>query len=133
SPARRKHSRQAFVKPVVMRSRFALKLVTSHPECRSLVSSCGHAPGDAACRLQMLSLVSDTLTIERPLKKFGTAQPAPYCYELQSDHRLESVANMHTAADLHAHPRVSNRAGLKSRGRRERAKKYTTPSVSQRN
>jgi hypothetical protein len=32
---------------------------------------------------------------------------------------LESVANMHTAADLHIRPWFSNRAGLESRGRRE--------------
>jgi hypothetical protein len=28
----------------------------------------------------------------------------PYCYGLEYDNRLESVANAHTAADLHVRP-----------------------------
>jgi len=28
----------------------------------------------------------------------------PYCYEVEPDNRLESVANAHTAADLHVRP-----------------------------
>jgi len=39
---------------------------------------------------------------------------------------LESVANAHTAADLHVRPWVSNRADLESRGRREQ--EINTPS-----
>lgn len=50
-----------------------------------------------------------------------TEQPSSYCYELPTQLRLESVANAHTAADLHVRSRVSYRAGLKSLERRERA------------
>jgi hypothetical protein len=39
-----------------------------------------------------------------PLEKFDTELPSSYCYEFRSDNRLESVANAHTAADLHVHP-----------------------------
>jgi hypothetical protein len=48
------------------------------------------------------------------LRNFDTAHPFSYCYELQLQHRLESVANVHIAADLHVHPRLSNRADLES-------------------
>jgi hypothetical protein len=54
------------------------------------------------------------------LGNFDTKQPTSYCYKLPTQHRLESVANAHTAADLHVRPWVSNRADLESRGRRER-------------
>ena len=33
-------------------------------------------------------------------RNFDTELPSSYCYELQPDHRWESVANVHTAADL---------------------------------
>ena len=38
------------------------------------------------------------------LRNFDTELPSSYCYEFKSDNRLESVANAHTAADLHVHP-----------------------------
>ena len=38
------------------------------------------------------------------LRNFDTKPPPPYCYEFRSDNRLESVANAHTAADLHVRP-----------------------------
>jgi hypothetical protein len=38
------------------------------------------------------------------LRNFDTELPSPYCYGYRSDNRLESVANAHTAADLHVHP-----------------------------
>jgi hypothetical protein len=38
------------------------------------------------------------------LRNFDTEPPSSYCYEFQSDNRLESVANAHTAADLHVRP-----------------------------
>jgi hypothetical protein len=38
------------------------------------------------------------------LRNFDTKPPSSYCYELQPEHRLESVANAHTAADLHVRP-----------------------------
>jgi hypothetical protein len=65
------------------------------------------------------------------LRNFDTELPSSYCYELRSDNRLESVANAHTAADLHVRPRFSNRADLESRGRRERLKKYTMRNFPQ--
>jgi hypothetical protein len=49
-----------------------------------------------------------------------TEQPFSYCYELPTQLRLESVANAHTAADLHVRSWVSYRAGQESLGRRER-------------
>jgi hypothetical protein len=38
------------------------------------------------------------------LRNFDTEPRSPYCYEVALDTRLESVANAHTAADLHVHP-----------------------------
>jgi hypothetical protein len=38
------------------------------------------------------------------LRNFDTEPRPPYCYEATLDTRLESVANAHTAADLHVHP-----------------------------
>jgi len=38
------------------------------------------------------------------LRNFDTQPHSSYCYEVQSDNRLESVANAHTAADLHVRP-----------------------------
>jgi hypothetical protein len=49
-----------------------------------------------------------------------TEQPLSYCYELTTQLRLESVANAHTAADLHVRSWVSYRAGQESLERRER-------------
>jgi hypothetical protein len=38
------------------------------------------------------------------LRNFDTDPPSSYCYEFELDNRLESVANAHTAADLHVRP-----------------------------
>jgi hypothetical protein len=38
------------------------------------------------------------------LRNFDTKPHSPYCYEVELDNRLESVANAHTAADLHVRP-----------------------------
>src|ERR1035438_5428547 len=38
------------------------------------------------------------------LRDFDTDPHSPYCYEVVPDNRLESVANAHTAADLHVRP-----------------------------
>jgi hypothetical protein len=38
------------------------------------------------------------------LRNFDTDPPFSYCYEFLFDNRLESVANAHTAADLHVRP-----------------------------
>ena len=55
-----------------------------------------------------------------------TERPLSYCYELSTQLRLESVANAHTAADLHVRSWVSYRAGQESLERRERV--TNTPS-----
>jgi hypothetical protein len=39
-----------------------------------------------------------------PLENFDTEPHSSYCYEVEPDNRLESVANAHTAADLHVRP-----------------------------
>jgi hypothetical protein len=67
-----------------------------------------------------------------PLRNFDTEPHSSHCYEAYFDNRLESAANAHTAADLHVRPGFSNRAGLKSRGRRERPKRYSKPCFPQR-
>ena len=56
-----------------------------------------------------------------------TEQPPSYCYELPTQLRLESVANAHTAADLHVRSWVSYRAGQENLERRERV--TNTPSA----
>ncbi len=38
------------------------------------------------------------------LRNFDTEPYSPYRYEVELDNRLESVANAHTAADLHVRP-----------------------------
>lgn len=38
------------------------------------------------------------------LRNFDTEPHSSHCYEGYSDNRLESVANAHTAADLHVRP-----------------------------
>jgi hypothetical protein len=38
------------------------------------------------------------------LRNFDTEPRSSHCYEIRSDNRLESVANAHTAADLHVRP-----------------------------
>src|ERR1700682_6699173 len=38
------------------------------------------------------------------LRNFDTQPPSSYCYEVDPDNRLESVANARTAADLHVRP-----------------------------
>ena len=38
------------------------------------------------------------------LRNFDTEPHSSYCYEVDLDNRLESVANAHTAADLHVRP-----------------------------
>jgi hypothetical protein len=56
------------------------------------------------------------------MRNFDTEPPSSYCYELQPDHRLESVANAHAAADLHVRPWFSIRTELENRRRCERSK-----------
>jgi hypothetical protein len=54
--------------------------------------------------LVRISLVRCERDTNASPEKFRHRTPSPYCYEFRSDNRLESVANAHTAADLHVHP-----------------------------
>jgi hypothetical protein len=67
-----------------------------------------------------ISLVQTGRDAKARLRNFDTTPPFSYCYEFRSDNRLESVANAHTAADLHVRP-VSKTA-LVSRSWAPRAK-----------
>jgi hypothetical protein len=51
-----------------------------------------------------ISLVSKQRRIAARLRNFDTQPRSSHCYEVRSDNRLESVANAHTAADLHVRP-----------------------------
>jgi hypothetical protein len=85
------------------------------------------------CGWSVLSLLLEANeTRMSRLRNLDTEPPSSYCYEFRSDNRLESVANAHTAADLHVRPWFSNRADLESRGRRERCKRYIMPYFPQR-
>ena len=65
-----------------------------------------------------------------PERKFDTESHYPYCYGSRPNNRLESTANVHTAADLHVRP-VSKTA-LVSRSWAPRAvKEYTMDDFSQ--
>jgi hypothetical protein len=55
-----------------------------------------------ACFVSLLFEASGTFMTR--LRNFDTEPPSSYCYEFQPDNRLESVANAHTAADLHVRP-----------------------------
>jgi hypothetical protein len=71
-----------------------------------------------------ISLFKDGEAIIPRLRNYDTTISSSYRYESRSDIRLESVANAHTAADLHVRP-VSKTA-LVSRSWAPRAsKKYT--------
>jgi hypothetical protein len=62
------------------------------------------ALGAIAFSLCRISLVQSERDVMPRLRNFDTKPPSPYCYEFRSDNRLESVANAHTAADLHVRP-----------------------------
>jgi hypothetical protein len=52
-----------------------------------------------------VSLLFKTNETQAPrLRNFDTDPPSSYYYEFSFDNRLESVANAHTAADLHVRP-----------------------------
>jgi len=51
-----------------------------------------------------ISLVQSERGTMPHLRNFDTEPPLPYRYEFRCDNRLESVANAHTAADLHVRP-----------------------------
>jgi hypothetical protein len=51
-----------------------------------------------------ISLVRSERARMPRLRNFDTEPRYPYCYGFRPDNRLESVANAHTAADLHVRP-----------------------------
>jgi len=131
SPSRRENARRA-ITPVF-----------SKPVCCYRTSACPTAapPHISVCRLQhvhdlrvpnrciagkhlgsscLIPLVRSALNASTTPGNLDTKQPFSYCYELPTQLRLESVANAHTAADLHVHSWVSYRAGQESLERRER-------------
>jgi hypothetical protein len=75
----------------------------------------------------LIPLVRSALNASATPGNLDTEQPLSYRYELPTQLRLESVANAHTAADLHVRSWVSYRAGQESLERRERV--TNTPSA----
>ena len=65
----------------------------------------GFASNGASRLAGLVSLLfeADEATLPR-LRNFDTKPRSSHCYEVRSDNRLESVANAHTAADLHIRP-----------------------------
>ena len=138
SPSRRENTRRAIRSQVFKAS------------LRHRTSACSTAapPRISVCRLQHvheLRVPNRRIAGKRPISpclihpvrisrnasttpgNSDTEQPLSYCYELSTQLRLESVANAHTAADLHVRSWVSNRAGQESLERRERV--TNTPSA----
>jgi hypothetical protein len=80
------------------------QIVQSRPRLIQPVPT--RSPASPSVRLRVvcayLSCWSETRTPR--LRNFDTELPSPYCYRFSSDNRLESVANAHTAADLHVRP-----------------------------
>ena len=55
--------------------------------------------------MAVVSLLLEANETRMPrLRNFDTEPHSPYRYEVEPDNRLESVANAHTAADLHVRP-----------------------------
>ena len=70
--------------------------------------------GSCGCPVR-ISLVEPRGVTPRP-RNFDTEPPSSYCYELQSDRRWESVANVHAAAGLRVRLWLSIRAEVKALG-----------------
>jgi hypothetical protein len=126
SPSRRENARRAIRSPVFQSQSAA----TEHPLVRrcaaaylSLSSSTRsrlRVPNSCIVGKHLISLVRSALNASTTPGNLDTEQPFSYCYELPTQLRLESVANAHTAADLHVRSWVSYRAGQESLERRER-------------
>src|SRR5215212_6165475 len=90
------------------RPRPKIKIVQCRIASPRLLVSCIHfAPPSWPSRVSRsisLILPSNRTSQECPLENFDTQPHSSYCYEIESDNRLESVANAHTAADLHVRP-----------------------------
>jgi hypothetical protein len=81
---------------IVQPLRRAPQPVRSNPSTCFAFGACGW--------LVRISLVRSERDTNAPLRDFDTEPQSSYCYEVQSDNRLESIANAHTAADLRVRP-----------------------------
>jgi hypothetical protein len=110
SPSRHDCSRQ-----VVISSEFQIQSIASKHQNRSAASPPRWLSPVITCPLASPSAPIAVGSCEyllfkaseaycRCLRNFDTELPYSYCYESRSDNRLESVANAHTAADLHVRP-----------------------------
>ena len=135
SPSRRARARQ-----VVTLSLFQIQPATPEHQNRSVATPLrlAHSFTRPSASLPTLlsngrcvSLLFEANETRMPrLRNFDTEPYSPYRYEVELDNRLESVANAHTAADLHVRP-VSKTA-LVSRSWAPRAvKKYTMRNFPQ--
>jgi hypothetical protein len=109
SPSRRDYTRQ-----VVIPSLFQIQPATPKHQNRSAATPLRlptrlTRPGASLPVLLSggwcVSLLFEANETPRPrLRNFDTEPHSPYRYEVELDNRLESVANAHTAADLHVRP-----------------------------
>jgi hypothetical protein len=108
SPSRRENARRAIRSPVFQ----SQSATTEHPlvqRCAAAYLSLSSSTRSRAPRSQSLHRwqASYSPCPERACNmsatpgNLDTEQPFSYCYELPTQLRLESVANAHTAADLH--------------------------------
>jgi hypothetical protein len=114
SPSRRDCSQQVVISRVFQIQSIATKhkksfsrlaaasfspFVIARPLTRPLAS-----PSRDCCCLYVFLLFKASEATMPHLRNFDTKPPSSYCYEFRCDNRLESVANAHTAADLHVRP-----------------------------
>jgi hypothetical protein len=110
SPSRRDYSQQVVIPRVFQiqstasetKKRSAAKPLDPHPSVftRSLASPSARF-SDGRCG----SLLFEARKTRMPRTRNFDTKPQPsYRYEIEPDNRLESVANAHTAADLHVRP-----------------------------
>ena len=108
SPSCRDCARQVVIPAILKFSRRRLKLNSFSryaPSPRPLILTRSRASPSAQSGGWYASLLFETNETQAPrLRNFDTDPPSSYYYEFQSDNRLESVANAHTAADLHVRP-----------------------------
>jgi hypothetical protein len=76
---------------------------------RPFQPSCSFTFGAAVAAGRCVSLFLNRAKVDPRVRNFDTDLPSSYCYELQYDHRWESVADAHTAADLRVRPCFSLR------------------------
>jgi len=139
SPSRRDKSRQVVTPNLLKFNRRRLKQQkTVQPLRHSLrppqLTSHSHASLLLPpVRLSRISLLFKATKHECfALRNFDTELPCPYCYRLELNDRLESVASRAHRRRFARPPRSLIRAGLKSRGRCERSKRYIKPGFPQR-